>query len=812
MQSICHLSRRWHQQFCRSPSFDHQQCLLQWRSYRQPSRRPAPDDDLVVREYEQLGDASTRKRIDNPLEDEEKKIRQEIKRLERESALLRQNPFKDDAFLRSLPEHDRQQLLQALEAEVSGDDFDELLDDDDLDVDDVLEQTKPKSLGVTLRIPAKHKSIVRRFNSALEKAQKEQDPYEKRNLWIWYLRCQQMVPGFSNFVSEDVWDYLWETQMEIYSGTRHIVVLGRDMQKAGIEMDKYLAGYLEALHATGETSTALELWEANETCDPRLGVKLYAAVGRPSRAQEIAMATALDAETVLPVFEAWANSKKSNAPARLWAFYLQVKQKEPQVDLLGQITSLLLKAGRREMALAVFKDMLASKDTSSESMRIFQSLMGDAEPTEEAINRIGLTALLSLPRTVNNKFFFGAWVKWLLGANKVNDAGMVVELMQERGVKPDARVLNGMIGAWIRDGSKASVDRAEQMAWGMINARIQKVEHRGRSLSNSELDTIDSHFEEIKRLPRFMQRQIPSATIETFSIILLRYIRQGDFQRAEQLTQIMTGPAQIKPNSFILNHWLYLSLRNSDVDAMWQRFKSVQDEIKPDLETFTYLWDGERRNLNLPRRSSVYPTPRQLYKEMVEWHDALSSTKQEEVRGQFSVELYEQIIRCFCLHSDLPCTFHILHDMHTRFGLLPQLEIASMVVMQVARMMPGDQRAARPRRAARRRSDEFYRAAMSNFAGLMNEIFLRKAEAAMSRGVDVDVTDEKDTEVARALRLEAIQTFICLIMMKQAKQGSHVDNDLVVASRALGIEGDKAQIKEQLEEALEMYEGETAEK
>lgn len=825
MQGICHLSRRWHQQFCRSPSFlDHRRCLQQWqtiRCYRQPTRslkpsRPAPqDDDLVVREYEQVGDdPENLRRIDNPITEEEKDIRKQIKQLERESALLRRGPFaKDDEVLKLLPEEERKQLLSSLEAEISSLDFNEMLSDDGLDVDDVLEDAaeKPKRLTVTLRIPAKHKAYVKRFNDALQQAQDTPKDLEIRALWVWYLRCQQKVSGFSNFISEDVWDYLWQTQMQLNPRSRHIVILARDMEAAGISLeDDYLLGYMEALHATGETTTALELWESKKTDGStplnRIGVQLYAAVGRPSKAQEIAMTTNLDMEALVPVFQAWANSQKPNAPARLWSFYLQIKQKmSPQVEVLGQITSVLLKAGRQDMALAVFKDMLASKGNSTESVRTFQSLTGHESPDEDSINKIGLTALLSLPHSFNNKFFFGAWIKWLLGANKVNDAALVVELMQERGIRPDARHLNGIVGAWFREGTAASRERAEQMAWAMINARVRQVQQRGRTVSNSEAQMLEAHSADIKRLPRFLQRQVPPATIETFSILLLRYVRLGDYKKAEQVTQIMTGPAQIKPNSFILNHWLYLALRLSDVDGMWSRYQALQGDIKPDLETFVYLWDGQRRNLNLSRRSSKFPTPRQLYKEMAHWFDSLTAAKRDEARSQFSRELYEQIVRSFCLHSDLPCTFFVVQHLHETFGMLPHPEVSSMIVMQVARMMPGDPSIARPRRAARRRSDEIYRTALGNFASLMNEVYLRKVSAATERGLEVDLVTETETPVTEALRLEAIQTFICLIMLKQAKRGGYVDNDLIVASRALGIEGDKIRVKEQLEEALKLY-------
>ncbi|ETN37040.1 uncharacterized protein HMPREF1541_08029 [Cyphellophora europaea CBS 101466] len=849
MKGICHLSQRWHQQFCRSPSFlGHQGCLQQWQSlryYRQPPRtfKPVPKpsrtahDDLVVNEFEQIeGDPSTRRKINNPFEQEAKEVRKEIKRLERESALLRQGPFsRNSELMQSVPEDERDELLSAMESdglEQPDLNFDELFSDEEFDLDNISEEfeDKPKLLAVTLRIPAKHKAYVRRFNAALAQSQSNPDDLsEKRALWVWYLRCQQKVPGFSSFISEDVWEYLWQSQMELNPRTRHIVALARDMESAGVELDdEQLIGYLDALHRTADTATALKLWESRKELAgknvlfDRIGVQLYASVGRPSKAQEIALAgfakADLDAETVVQVFSAWASSQKSNAPSKLWTFYLQLKERTssetPPVDLLGQITSVLLKAGRQEMALAVFKDMLATRRwKSSESMQLYQKILGKSDaPTEDNINRIGLTALLALPHAFKNKFFFGAWIKWLLGEGKVDDAGLVVELMQEKGIRPDARHLNGIIGAWFREGTPAARAKGEQMGWGMIHARIRQVQQRGRTLLDAEAEALKEQAMDTKRLPRFLQRDIPPATIETFSILLQRYTRQADIWNAEQLTEIMTGPAQIKPNSFILNHWLYLSLRASDLDAMWTRYKAVRDDIRPDLATFTCLWDGQRRNLNQSNHSPSYPTPRQLYKEMATWYDSLSAVREAEAQTQMTRELYEQIIRCFCLHSDLPCTYLALQHMHRSFGILPHDDITGMIVMQVARMLPANTPlASRPRRAARRRSDEMYRAALSNFAGLMNEIHMQKASSAVSQGIEVDLDDTEST-VAQTIRLQSIQTFVCLIMLKQAKLGSQVDNDLVVAGRAMGVEMDKDEVKQSLEEAVRAYEDGEAER
>jgi pentatricopeptide repeat protein len=841
MQGLCHLSRRWHQQFCRSPSFlAHRKCLERWqpvRYYIRPPKNPpilpsVEHGGIVVREYEQVeGDPKSRRKEEDVTGDEKRRVRQAIKDTERELAILKQGPFsRHSPLMQSLPTDEREALLKEMEAEGLGDDtfdLDDLLDED-FSLDDEGQQHTEKPLAVTLRIPAKHKAYVQRFNTALSKAQESPASATKKAMWVWYLRCQQKVPGFTNFISEDVWDFLWQTQTELDQHSRHVVLLAQDMELAGVDLrsDQFVT-YLEALRQNGDLASAVSKWESKKDKDDpamlRLGVQLYATIGRPTKAQRLAMdgleSHGLDNRSIVSVIGAWADSQNQDAPVRLWTFYLTLKGKLARdkqtvpVDLLGQLTSVLLKSGRQDMALAVFKDMIATRGVDTmESMQVYRKAVGEqGPPSEDDINRIGLNALLTLPNEFKNKFFFGAWIKWLLGEGKVEDATLVVELMQEKGIRPDSRHLNGIIGAWLRQGSGTARKKAEQIAWGMIHARVDQVKQRGRRLSQEDTDLLQEEEAQRPRLPRFMQRNLPPATIETFSILLQRYTRQADLKMAEQLTDVMVGPAQIKPNSFILNHWLYQSLRANDLAGMWARYDAVRAEIRPDLETFACLWDGERRNMNLTTRTDDFPKPRQLYREMVHWYEALPPTKQEQVRSQFNSELHEQIVRCFCLHSDLPGTFVALQHMHDAFGLLPREDAGSMIVMQVARMMPADPSlVSRPRRVARRhRQDELYRAMLGDLANLMNEIFLQKVhEAEESSGRPVDLEADSMTELVQRIRLDAAQSFICLVLLKMSKQGNHVDNDLVVSGRAVGVELDQEMVKQRLEEAVALYEQE----
>lgn len=586
MQSICHLSRRWHQQFCRSPSFiSHQGCLRQWQSIRQYRARPNPGrahktakpthtGDFVVREYEQYGsDSSTRAPVD-PDEDleQEEDLRQELKRLQAELNEMKQGPFGPKSeLMQSLPQDERAELLKILEAEGGQRKIEELLADEELDLDeDGEEEFAPEEedyeeedddeedgdednkaivqdpLSVTLRVPAQHKVYVKNFNDYLLLAQNEVDQFPHHlDLWKCYLRCQQHIPAFSKFVNEDVWDFLWKSQTVHFPRPKQIVMLAKDMIGADVTLDTpQTLDYISALHETGDTATAIEVWEHTKPRDTlkdehasefwEAGVEIYAAVGRPKKAQDIASAAfekkIVDTDAWVPVIEAWANSKKPSAGSSLWACYLRLKQQQAKkaangdsstsrlpLPVMGQISSALLNSGRRDMAVSVFKDMLTSDahkqfDSAHVYTHLLDQLQGadKSEVSESIINRIGLAALTSFPGRFKNKFFFGAWIKWLLGEGKSDDAALVVELMLEHGIRPDAKHLNGIIGAWIREGSSTTRDRAEEMAWAMIHSRINQVKSRSPQLPSTPTP-IDSSapYSNSQRLPRFLQRNIP---------------------------------------------------------------------------------------------------------------------------------------------------------------------------------------------------------------------------------------------------------------------------------------------------------------
>jgi pentatricopeptide repeat protein len=791
MQAICHLSRRWHQQFCRSPSFfSHRQCLQRWQ-IRGFARRADPD--IHVWEQEP-GKPETLRPEGGVFDDDMVVARERIKQLERELAVMRKGPFaREGEFMQSLPEHKREELLKAMEEQGFEEDdirdlsFDELLAEDE-------EPTRKQTLAVSLRIPEKSRAYVRKFNTALQTS----DAKSKQKLWLWYLRCRQRVPGFTSHIQEDVWDHLWQTQLETHPRSPRIVSLGGDMLGAGRDLGDHLPEYLEALHLTGETRAALEMWEKTPKSSARLeriGVKLYAATaesdhqGSLAKAAKMALADPVK-DTILPVIQAYAKRTSAKAAVDLWQFYSQIT---PTIELLGHISSILLEAGRKEMALAVFQDMMGKGQRPK---------VGD-------ISEFSLMGLLALPKRFRNKFFFGAWIRWLLAEGKVQDATMVVELMQEMGIKPDAKHINGVIAAWLRQRSSNSDKQAVDIAWGMVRSRMEYVQTtRGRNIADSEQELLQKQELQTAKLPWSLRRHIPPATAETFSILLAHYAQKKNMQMATLVDNIMSGPAQIKPNTFILNTWIAVS----DVASMWRRYSERNADIKPDLGTFAGLWDGCRRIYNNPSYKPKFPTPRRLFREMATWLDSLSGPERSEVSQEMTPEIYGQMIRCLCLDGDLPGVLIAIRYLQENLDLLPHNEVVGMVVMQLARMMPDDGgppvkiSGTRARQAARQ-ADLKWRAALNNYVVLMDEILIGYVTRSELAGIDIDIEGDVEGRETQALRFEAIQTFICLVMTKQKQHADVVANEIVLAGQAMGLEVTLEDARKWVDEAVEMAEG-----
>lgn len=849
MQGFCRLSRRWHQQFCHSPSFGpHQRCLqtfIPTREYRQVTRgvrRPRRDaesslarldslptvdnvdslspskllsrdhDDLVVREFEQYGsDTSTRTEIEpeKDLRDEAEEVWAEIQDIDKQLEIAKQGPFGPESeFMQQFPEEQRQEILQALAQEDTSPDSEE----DALDlaeIDRMMEEEDNSThdsddLAVTLHIPKAHQALVGHFNQALKRAQNDdEDILKSLNLWKWYLRCRQRIPGFTQIVSENVWKYLWHSQSHLGPRKSHLVVLGRDMASVGEEMqDTQRLEFIQALKACGDSVTALSTWEDAKaqlkwSVAPEFltdfyatGVQLYASVGRPQKAQTTAFSAieeGADPKILVHVISGWAATNTEASSTKAWAIYLRLRSMlgdSMQPELYESISDSLLEGKHSQMALAVFKDMISrvggsGKNTLHSYTQALGAVHADADPddVEKAINQVSLTMLLTIPKQYQNKFFFASWIKKLLGQQKIDSASQVADLMYERNIKPDAIHLNGIIGAWLRDKSPKAREKAENLALEMVQARIN---HVSQLSQNTALRTFGNVFRKVMPLdegkntwlkPLRLDRPIPAANVETFSLLFDYNGQRHRWQEFSRLTQVMIGLAQLRPNNFIINKWLAAELRARSFSRFWTLFNGLRFEVSPDVEMFGLAWQAIAAQQTGNGGKGTF-SHRQLFGEMMNHVQTMRPRRLRAAKEDFGAEFYGQIVRSFSHQLDLPGTICALKGMHDIFDATPDDNSIRLITGQVARLLPrADQ--TRPSMGGRRRASTKLSAdqtTLKSIADIVSTLETKhKIDLVESKQATADEVEDLESTVSRKIRLDSMIEFLVIMMQRMKK-------------------------------------------
>jgi len=756
-----------------------------------------------------------------PLVQETDTVKEELDGLDEELAILKEGPFGPRSeFMRSLPEKERAHLLKVLEEQGVGQEDEDLLDDEVLqDIEETPEERDvPNALSVTLSVPAKQKAYVKYFNEALQQArQADNDPRKKLNLWKWYLRCQQSVPNFSIFMPEDVWRFLWRTQLGVAYRPQHIVMLAKDMMDAEAIMDPgQWVDYIQALQTEGHLASAFEIWKEKKDdlgSEQRIasrywetGINLYIALNQPQKAQDLAFeclerSRILDYEILVPLISVWAKSRNPSASQKIWACYLRMRTNlghDVPDHVYDQISNVLLKSDRVELALAVFKDLvLATRPSSSDSLAVYAGAVSrltgsqTRAVTETDINSVSLAALTVLPRLFQNKFFYASWVKRLIGQGDLEAAQSVIDLMYERGIRPSAMHVNGLVAAWLREGSSPAIAKAEKYVWQMIDARMDMVKQRDVTLGRVWVPfrKMLQPLVQDKRVDVSVRQEVPAATKETFAILLQHCLRKSNLAQAEHIMAAMEH-AQIHPTSHVMNAWLYADLRAGDVERAWQRFRTTFQNVKPDMETFAVLWDLAKIQHDPSRaaHSKEFPTARTLYSMMSDYLSALHEPRLNAERSQFSAELYEQIVRSFCLSWDLPGTLCAIHGLSQIFGALPNDETVRMVCLQVARRLPLEPGQVMPVRRGPRRQASQQRDALAKVSGILDAINEQTIGEEIEAGTSRDEIDNPGSDVAKRVRMGVLTDFICMIMDRMQKEGGSVKNEVLTVARVMGVD------------------------
>lgn len=523
-----------------------------------------------------------------------------------------------------------------------------------------------------------------------------------------------------------VWSHLWTAfsteNRPNPDRTALIKRLGEDMDEieAPLSPSQRML-YIECVLRERLPERALELWEKAQDISEAvgndywaLGVRLLSQLGHTQRAFDAAAFLFRDGKkpyqfrALIPLIKSCLASRSQISVQRAWALYVRVKANlghEMNLEDYDAVISSFLNVEEPELALAVFRDMMLTGDRSmsSRDATSLQKLYSGGDLSSLDFGQKELdwrdSRLIShLPPKFHNKFFYGSWVKKLIGDGQLKEAKQVLDLMQDHGIQPSPIQMNGLIGAWFRLGTASSWKVANDLAWRMIDRRAELMAWRDWKF-DLQAPLRPQLSPESK--PAFIKRSetFPPATLETF-VLLVREYRQ--LQKHAQLLDLFEEfrKSRIVPNTQFMNQLLLLDLKMKQKTWAWDTYSSMTTNhgLKPNIQTFTVLWNMEKRTVDLingPRQKihlHNFPRPRELFAEIAKHKSAILK------EGKLTRELYDLIVLTFSLASDQIGTAVALKVFHKHFDALPSEETARTILLQLTRMGLTNEAGIKPRR------------------------------------------------------------------------------------------------------------------
>ena len=780
-----------------------------------------PTVEPVIRWYHQLSPWSKTRRLadpDNPDADDDtgevKQLKQEIDRLDEElremSGEGHEGKTLIEPLLQALPPEEQQKVREHIKRE------------------EHLEEQRAKALAQYLptleikwQLPPQQSVYLRQLNSNIRTATMRMGEYTlRRRLWQSYARCKAFLPPFTQFIPEDSWKILFNAQAlasmrDDPHWASHLIMLVEDMRDVGQQLrGDQLMLYIEALRFAGRSVNAIEEWQdlreiignsQRESAEYELlGVRLFTSHGDLGKAEDIAtkfLDTGDKAESriLIPIMDTWIQRKDEIGMKHAWALYLRLKlQLGADITMkdYDSITLSFLRGNRTDLALAVFRDMmLTGQQTNQGSIELYLNSVGLIRQIQHKaldmpeVNKISLTAMTVLPERFHNKYFYGSWIKKLIGMDEADSAASVVELMYERGVMPSPKHLNGIIGAWLRTTSDHHKAKAEQMAWAMIHQRLEFVKSRNKD--QTPKGTTPSKTNSFTGpVPHQMNRNIPPATIETFSLLLQYYGRRTKWDSVH-IVQNALELGEMTPNHYWINHLLYMDLRQNAHETLWSRYSTMFNEvIRPDWETFACLWHCELAHLDKYKvqahRGCNFPGPRRIMCEMMSWLETGGAVQCRSAIDDFDKEHYEKIIRCMVQRNDLAGTVVALYLLKHHFNFYPDKithqfvgkQVAGLLNLRVEPMGAGTYRWRRKRYLKQRKT---------KIEAVLQLVQDERARILVEAGYDD--FEELNDEIRQEERLFVLAEFLRTIMRKTMPPGTNVDACIEEAASEMGAAG-----------------------
>ncbi|GAB7354038.1 hypothetical protein MBLNU459_g4621t1 [Dothideomycetes sp. NU459] len=759
------------------------------------------DDDDSIRWFEKDMETGTVRRIaGNPEEMEAKELRKKIKALEAELREY-QSDTSDKGLMAGLEPEEKGMVQVALKKHRAR------------------QAELTRGLEVSLELPPLSVPLLKRLNTSLREAALQPDSVVRRKeLWRWYCRAKYGVPALPAMLPQRAWQVLWETQtVESPSNPDrllHIDQITSDLAASGLPLTlEQRHARVETLVALGKIDAAVQLWEQeyeaedeNNHASLQLGIKLFAETGDLERAHDVLQEYLKrhphqDPRVILLLISANIKAGNDHMAFALYSVLRSKLESDMTMDDYDAITLSFLRADKKDLALGVFRDMMLqgnyalqrgnfSKEKQEELYKAMFDRMGalqsySADVTN--VNNVSLTAISALPHQWQNRFFYGSWLKKLIGMGQLDAASRVLELMYEREIEPDSKHVNGLIGAFMRSDDLALQERGETLGWSMIERRLEFTWRR-RQRKRGETPTPAASVyktEEGITIPPHVARPVPRATIETFNVLALHYLVKEKWAHVRHLHQTLR-PAEINMDSCFMNHMLYAELYSGDHKSVWRQFVKYAKSTPPDTETYNCLWTGEVRHLDQLRNAdrTGFPMPRQLFSVMSTWFSSMKSKQKKVAIEEFSTELYIKIIQSFCAERDFAACLAAMHGMAKLFGQYPDHDAARVVTTAVSNLPEYQVPTIRGRRG--RQQMPVSQARLQNTGKVLSALANRRNTAALEHGVDIT---KLDAEARATENLNLLSEFIRVIMVRSTGNADAVEPLIEQASREIGTPG-----------------------
>lgn len=480
-------------------------------------------------------------------------------------------------------------------------------------------------------------------------------------------------------VPEEVWEALWTIFAHEGSSNPHRLKRIRKLSKAMLDAgatleDRQELLAIEAAFKCGAIQEALDWWKRKVTVlghqDSQatilyweLGVRMWCEVGDIERAERACKnllerstpAHPADSRVLLHLVQAYCASPATAEKA--FAFYRRMRtlaaklEKPLEIQDYDDVISVFLRTGHTDYAMFAFTDMMFA-------------------------GTINLHGKAKLPNQTRNQFFFGKWLKRLIGEGDLDGAYDVLVFMQKNGVMAASIQVNGLIGAWLRTGTVANREKAYSLAWAMIRSRQTFVDLRKRealvewpirlwdnrpnnaSAAGEDNNKNDKNNNNNNK-PEMDYGMVPRATVETFIILAGQYRERRLFTRLEELF-VAYKQCEMPGDAMMMNELIAAAVAQDRGDMARELYHLMvhEHDVLPSTDTFAILFSSlpaNRTHVPLVNRHEVAESrtqARAVFADMMQSMWVYQEKKAAAVgrRGPTAAPLSEQQVKLI-LHS-----------------------------------------------------------------------------------------------------------------------------------------------------------------